>query len=113
MNLHERAAEIAARHHHGRGRGKEYAALIAEMDARIVALEADARRLDWLDTLTKRTVVSGHRKEPWPISSDMHFSRNSVALYLRTGIGSDYSASGYADTVREAIDDAARKEQTT
>jgi hypothetical protein len=68
------------------------------------ALRRDAERLDFLDTLTKRTHKVGRKF--WPISSDMHFGALGVSLYVRTGIGSGIETQGNGATVRAAIDAA-------
>jgi hypothetical protein len=67
-------------------------------------LKADAERLDYLDTLTKRRLRIGRKL--WPIASDMHFGASGVALYVRTGIGSKTETQGVGNTVRAAIDAA-------
>jgi hypothetical protein len=71
-------------------------------------LKADAERLDYLDTLTKRRLKTGRKL--WPIASDMHFGASGVALYVRTGIGSKTETQGVGNTVRAAIDAAIKQE---
>lgn len=71
-------------------------------------LRADAERLDYLDTLTKRRLKIGRKL--WPIASDMHFGASGVALYVRTGIGSKTETQGVGNTVRAAIDAAIKQE---
>ena len=75
-----------------------------ELEVYLRGLHADAKRLDYLDTLTKRTHKVG--KKVWPVSSDMHFNRDSVVLYVRTGVGSDFETSGAGATIRESVDAA-------
>lgn len=66
--------------------------------AQVEALRADAERLDWIDSLTNRAA-----------SSDMHMAHGRVALYVRTGIGSQIECQGWG-SVRGAID-AARPQE--
>lgn len=81
----------------------DMAALIAEMDARIRELEADAERLDWLEN--NEAVLASHREE---IDEGEYAIFWQVADRLRKK-----SLSGHPlGSPRDALD-AARKEQTT
>lgn len=79
------------------------AALIAEMDARLREMEADAERLDWLEN--NEAVLASHREE---IDEGEYAIFWQVADRLRKK-----SLSGHPlGSPRDALD-AARKEQTT
>ena len=77
-------------------------ALLAHMDAQAAEIEqlrGDAARIEALEKL--------HQSH---MSTDVHLGRcHNVAIYQRTGIGSNLHASGHGKTVRDAID--AMKEQ--
>lgn len=73
-----------------------------ELEEYLRGLHMDAKRLNYLDTLTKRTHKVG--KNAWPISSDLHFGPMGVHLYVRTGIGSEIESHGAGATIRESID---------
>ncbi len=69
----------------------------------------DSARLDYLDKVAARTLVLG--KKVWSVTSDMHLGNRTVSLYVRTGIGSECESQGHGQTVRAAIDDAARAQE--
>lgn len=70
--------------------------------------EADAERLDWLDSLTKRTEFQNARAPARAVFSDMHFANSRVCLFIRDMFGNPVQQ-GEGATTRAAID-AARGE---
>jgi hypothetical protein len=78
-------------------KGPHRAVQLVEISAVAEALRADAARLDWLQSLTKREATS-----------DMHMHPHGVSLYVRTGVGSQCEAIGDGN-VRAAIDAARSK----
>jgi hypothetical protein len=70
-------------------------------------LAADAARLDFLDSLTRRTQYQNQRRPNESVSSDMHFAvgLDPVSLYLRDLCGNVVKA-GRGENVRAAIDAA-------
>jgi len=84
----------------------QQATLVAERDA----LRQDAARLDYLESLLKRTEHQNSRRPNEPVNSDMHFTDRRCSLYLRNMFGHCVTT-GSGESVRAAID-AAMKEQT-
>ena len=77
---------------------------MAPLIARLLPALEDARRLDALEALTKRTGVFGHHKKITPLTTDIHIVGSSVTIYGRTGIGSRCEFMAGGESVRAAID---------
>lgn len=77
--------------------------------AELAELRKDAGRLDFLESLTKRVGISGHKQTPWPLDTDMHIGSRGASIYARTGIGSNTEFTVGGATVRGAIDAAMEK----
>lgn len=74
-----------------------------ELREQLAAAQNDAERLDFLDSLSRRTDPS-LKKCNW-LNSDMHFSNQRVVIHLRDCVGrATTTGAGYS--TREAIDAA-------
>lgn len=89
------------------------AAELAALRQRLAEAERDAARLDFLESLMKRTGTFGHKKTVWPLDTDIHIGSRGTSIYARTGIGSDTEFAVGGTTVRAAIDAAIAKESGT
>lgn len=69
--------------------------------------EIDSKRLDVLDALLKRHIMRGKRKDF--LSTDIHYSRWGVSIYLRSGVGSNIEIAASGETMRAAVDDLVEK----
>lgn len=87
---HAIQADVAMAFH----RCSEYDAEVRRLREENERLKADADRLDELDAIAQR-------KE----GADMHLAHGHIALYLRTGIGSNAHGVGGSD-IRKVIDAA-------
>lgn len=74
--------------------------------AELEALKRDVARLDFLESLMKRTGTFGHKNTVWPLDTDLHIGSRGASLFARSGFGSNCEFSVGAETVRGTIDAA-------